>query len=360
MKSRLFPILAAIGLAVVLAPSGAAQPQFPLPQALPYALFERYLEALRQDSHIPGLSVAIIRNGQIGYVGGFGREDIGHGIAASPDTPYPIGGLTQAISSLLVGICIDRHLVVIDRPIRDFSASFPIAAAKVRDVLAHASEGAPEGRYRYDPGLYASLTSVVDDCSKEPYRKFLADEIIETFALARSVPGLDLQDLSNPARQIFETRFLARYDDILRRLAVPYRVDRLGNATETDYSRPPLDASDGMVSSVYDLARLDAKLDGGNPVSVNTLNLMSSAANFGAGALPTGLGWFVQTTSNERLVWQFSLLPDASSGIWLRIPAKHLTLILLANSGGLTSGLNLERGDVTASPFVRIFLGLFL
>jgi CubicO group peptidase (beta-lactamase class C family) len=361
MKSRLYLLAAASGLTVALASSGAAQPQLPLPQTLPYSIFERYLEALRQEGGIPGLSAAIIRNGQIGWVGGFGREDIGRAIPASPDTPYPIAGITQAISSLLIGICVDRNLLKVDDPIRDWAVAFPEPAATVRNVLAHGSDGAPTGRYRYDPALYSMLTHVIDDCGDKPYRRFLADEIIERFGLARSVPGIDITDASNiAARQLFEPGRLSRFEDIVRRIAVPYRVDRFGNATASQYPSRSIDAATGMVSSVYDLARLDAYLDGGVPVSLKTLNDLSTTANFGAGPLPTGLGWFVQTSSNERLVWQFGLIPDAGSGIWLRIPGKRLTLILLANSAGLTSGLNLEQGDVTVSPFVKIFLRLFL
>ncbi|MGH9383069.1 MAG: serine hydrolase domain-containing protein [Vicinamibacterales bacterium] len=358
MKSRLSRIAAAVGLAVTLAWSGAAQPQFP--QTLPYAIFERYVEALRQEGGIPGLSAAIIRNGQIGWIAGFGREDIGRAIPASPDTPYVIGGITQAISALLLGICVDRHLLEVDDPIRRWALTFPESAASVRNVLAHASEGAPTGRFRYDPALYSALTHVVDACSEKPYRQFLADEIIERFGLARSVPGIDITDASNVARQLFEPGRLSRFDDVVRRLAVPYRVDRFGSATASQYPSRSIDAATGMVASVYDLARLDAALDVGVPVSLKTLNDMWSAASFGAGSLPTGLGWFVQTSFNERLVWQFGLLPDAGSGIWLRVPGKRLTLILLANSPGLATGLNLEQGDVTVSPFVKIFLRLFL
>jgi CubicO group peptidase (beta-lactamase class C family) len=364
MKSRLFPIAAAISLTVLLAPSGAAQVQFPVPQpqALPYALFERYVEALRQEGGIPGLSAAIVRNGQVGWTAGFGREDLAKAIPASPDTPYPIAGLTQAISSVLIGICVDRHALEdeVDAPIRKWVPTFPEAQATVRHVLAHASDGAPSPRYRFDPGLFANLTPVVDACGKKPYRVFLADEVIERFGLARSVPGLDIGDVSNAARQGFDQGRLNRFDDILKRLAVPYRVDRNGKATASEYPSRSIDASTGMVASAYDLARFDAALGEAVPVSAKTLNDMSTAVNFGSGTLPTGLGWFVQTSSNERLVWQFGFIPDVGSSIWLRVPGKRLTLILLANSGGLTSGLNLERGDITASPFARIFLSLFL
>jgi hypothetical protein len=40
------------------------------------------------------------------------------------------------------------------------------------------------------------------------------------------------------------------------------------------------------------------------------------------------------------------------------VPARGITLILLANSDGLTKPFALATGDVTASPFVRLFLAL--
>jgi hypothetical protein len=42
------------------------------------------------------------------------------------------------------------------------------------------------------------------------------------------------------------------------------------------------------------------------------------------------------------------------------IPNRGLTLILLANSAGLTKGFNLAAGDVGVSPFAKAFLGTFL
>ena len=41
-------------------------------------------------------------------------------------------------------------------------------------------------------------------------------------------------------------------------------------------------------------------------------------------------------------------------------PRRGLTLILLANSQGLTRSLNLSAGDISVSPFARVFLGIFL
>jgi hypothetical protein len=75
---------------------------------------------------------------------------------------------------------------------------------------------------------------------------------------------------------------------------------------------------------------------------------------------PTGLGWFVQPYNGERLVWHFGYEPDAYSSLILKIPSKRLTLILLANSDGLSAPFDLSRGDVTSSLFALTFLRLFL
>jgi hypothetical protein len=51
---------------------------------------------------------------------------------------------------------------------------------------------------------------------------------------------------------------------------------------------------------------------------------------------------------------------NASSSLVVTVPGRGLTLILLANSQGLVRPYPLAQGDVTASPFARIFLSLFV
>ena len=49
---------------------------------------------------------------------------------------------------------------------------------------------------------------------------------------------------------------------------------------------------------------------------------------------------------------------NASSALVLTLPARGITLILVANSDGLAKPASLAAGDVTVSPFARVFLGL--
>jgi len=43
----------------------------------------------------------------------------------------------------------------------------------------------------------------------------------------------------------------------------------------------------------------------------------------------------------------------------IMLPRRGLTLILLANSQGLARPFPLSAGDVTVSPFARLFLSIF-
>jgi CubicO group peptidase (beta-lactamase class C family) len=79
-----------------------------------------------------------------------------------------------------------------------------------------------------------------------------------------------------------------------------------------------------------------------------------------AGSMPTGLGWFVQNYNGQTLYWQFGNTPGAYSSLILKVPSRHLTLILLANSDGLSAPFALQDGDVTSSLFAKTFLRLFV
>ena len=56
-----------------------------------------------------------------------------------------------------------------------------------------------------------------------------------------------------------------------------------------------------------------------------------------------GYGWFVQQPCNgKKVVWHFGLEPNAFSSLVVKVPSDGLTLILLANSDGLTAPFRRE------------------
>jgi CubicO group peptidase (beta-lactamase class C family) len=367
MKTRLFFAALAIGTLIFPAGRGAAQD-------FPYQVFERYVEPLAQQIGMPGLSAVIVRNNRVEWHRGYGFSDVENRTTTEVGTLYPVGGVTQAVTAALIGICADRFGQFgfdIERPIRLYAPAFPHNVS-IRHVLAHASES----RFRYDPAAYAALTAVVqhEDCMGMPYRVAAATEIFDRTVevlgrvgpmMPSAVPGLDLARSDGPPALLFESRVVSVYQSLLRSVAVPYRIDRNGRHTRSEYSSAGFDAASGLVASAYDLASFETALDRGIPLSRSTLNQMWSNAlvvdgNSARIATPTGLGWFVQNAGGEPLVWTFGHIPDASSALILKMPRKNLTLIMLSNSDGLANGYNFEQGDVTTSPFVKVFLRLFI
>jgi CubicO group peptidase (beta-lactamase class C family) len=185
--------------------------------------------------------------------------------------------------------------------------------------------------------------------------------LFEPLTMRDSVPGRDLEDRDSLARPSFTPAQLERYEQALTRLAIPYRVDSRRRTSRSEMPPKRLDASIGLVSSAQDLGKYVAALhDNGRLLESSTLETMWSNQTATGATRPTGLGWFVQQYNGERLVWHFGLVPDAYSSLILHIPGKKLTLVLLANSDGLSAPFDLAQGDVTRSVFALAFLRLFV
>ena len=173
-----------------------------------------------------------------------------------------------------------------------------------------------------------------------------------------SVPGADV--VRAPLSLEFAPSAVARYSDALGRLATPYSVDAKNHATPSSYSASTLTPGAGLISTVLDLEQFDLGEKRGVLLRPDTAAMAWTPPLNAAGqSLPHGIGWFVQTYNGEPVVWQFGVGDNASSSLILSVPKRGTTLILLANSQGLSRPFALAQGNVTVSPFARLFLDLF-
>ena len=330
------------------------------PTASQVALFERYLDALRDRARIPGLSAAIVFQRRIVWEAGLGYQDLERRIAARPDTPYRIASLTKTFTSTLLMDCLDRRTVDLDSPISRYTSVIPEAGATVRHLLSHTSQAPPGPAFNYDGNRFGALTAVVDDCTGQPFRQALATRVLDRLAMRDSVPGQDLETPTAPVAALFDAPTLARYKAVIERLARPYTLDSRGRVVAADYPPRGINASAGLISTVRDLANYDAAIDARLLVSPAAQQLAWTNFVTPAGvALPHALGWFSQPYGGTRLVWHYGYWAQFSA-LYLKVPDRELTLILLANSGELSAPFPLGRGDVTKSTFARTFLRMFV
>ena len=347
----------AVSLLAMFEPRPSAQSLFPTQPSLTFSLFERYLEALRQQAGIPGLSALVLQDGVIVWERGFGRADIDRALEPTSLTPFQIGGLSQAMgATLFLKKCGDENFGTPNDPLSLWLPGFSERATTVTQLLGHV---APIGGYKYDLARVSAVTPAVEACSGLPYQQLVAEDIFSRLGLADSVPGSALGTPTLEDVRQFGTNNLLRYQVTLSRAAKGYKVDTRGRWTRTDLPPGRANAATGLISTARDLAKFDAGLRYNILLQPETQLKMWTPIGSG---FPTGLGWFVQTYNGIPVVWQFGSVPDAFSSLMLKLPTRGLTLILLANSDGLNPPLQaLEKtGDVNASFFARAFLRMYV
>jgi len=134
MNSRLL----ALSLVIATAPLVHAED-------LTIATIRKKIEAARKAGNVPGLSVAIVKDGKVIFSEGFGYQDVQKRRRATADTVYEIGSTTKAFTALLATQAAQEgKLSLSDRPIKylpKFRLKDSAANAKItlEDMLSHRS-----------------------------------------------------------------------------------------------------------------------------------------------------------------------------------------------------------------------------
>ena len=334
------------------------------PTALPptrdqlLALFSAYFETLRTQAGIPGLAAAVVGDSDVLWAQPFGQQDLGTSTATRADTPFHLNGLTQLVTASMVLQCADQNRVNLDSPIGVYTPSSPDASATIAQVLTHTSVVGDVLTFNYNVTRLDALKFVVETCSATTFRQAFRGTL-ERLGMMDSVPGPDAASPSLPTADVASPAAAARYLSVLGRLATPYSVSNQLFPTRSQYNVQTLAGGNGLISNVLDFAKFDLAIRQHVFFSGDTLaNAWRNPVNKFGQLLPHGMGWFVQTYNGEPVVWQYGIDPDASSSLVVTLPNRNVTLILLANSDGLGKPASLSAGDITVSPFARVFLGL--
>jgi CubicO group peptidase (beta-lactamase class C family) len=353
MRRRWFSVLTAAMLFFCV----PAQAQ----QGIVYEVFGAYLDSLRDQAGIPGLAAALVDSNGIVWERGYGRQDVANVVATRTDTPFHADGLTQIFTSAMALRCAEERRLSLDDRIGDFRVETAEPDATVRQLLTHTS-GAPESlAFAYRPERLDPLWRVLRTCTVDSYRESLAN-LFKRLAMIDSVPGANILSIVPPAEGVPFPEDVERYAAVLQRRAAPYAVDERRRSSRSAYSETSamLTPSSGVITTVRDLAKFDLALKQEILLERGTLDHAWSTPAANGVPLPHGTGWFVQTYNGEKVVWQFGMSENASSSLLITLPNRGLTLILMANSDGLVKLYSPANGDITLSPFARLFLNVFV
>jgi CubicO group peptidase (beta-lactamase class C family) len=322
--------------------------------------FEQQLDQLRTLLKIPGLSAAIVRNQELVWAKGLGFADREKGVPATPDTPYHVASLTKTFAAILILRLVEQGKLNLEEKASRYSADVGGDRIAIRHLLSHTSEGTPGERFHYAGDPYWCLTEVIEKTSGKSFRESMIATFLEPLHMARSVPGHDMLTEGDRWTDRLGKDTIRRYREALNDLARPYHLYGSEVVANPPYPAYALNAMAGLISTVCDLAKYDAALDRHRFLRPQTQErAWTPAVSNGGQALPHGLGWFVQRYRGVKLVWHYGYWPDAFSALLLKVPERNLTLILLANSDGLSAPFY-DDWRAETSAFASCFLRLFV
>ncbi len=136
---RLWPATCVLVVGAAAGPGFAADP----PVKYDQAAVDRVVAEALERWEVPGVAVAIVRDGETVCLKGYGTKRVGADDPVTPDTLFPLASCTKAFTSTLEAMLADEGKLGWDDPVRKhlpaFHLSDPNADALVtlRDLLSH-------------------------------------------------------------------------------------------------------------------------------------------------------------------------------------------------------------------------------
>ncbi len=134
------------------------------------------MEQKRQEFHIPGMALAVVKDDRLIYARGFGMSDLENQVPVNPKTVFAIGSTTKAFTSALAAMMVEEGKMDWDDPITKYLPFMKLAvesdnpddAATIRDMLSHQT-GFARMSLLWAGGLDSRREILQDAVNAEPY-----------------------------------------------------------------------------------------------------------------------------------------------------------------------------------------------
>jgi len=269
-------------------PANAQQQANSRPQANLPANLDHYIDTILRTFNVPGISLAIVKDGKLLLAKGYGVKRTGHPEKIDEHTLFPIASNTKAFTAMALAILVDEGKLKWDDPVIDhlpwFRMSDPWVTMEmtIRDLLVHHS-GIPafagdillfppstytrreilekvkkiplvnsfRTTYAYDNILYVAAGEVISNVSHMDWEDFIRKKILDKMGMTESISRFStLRQANNTATGHI------RNTQAPGILAVDHYIEQeIGDAA---------DPAGGICSNAVDMGKwLRAQLDSG-------------------------------------------------------------------------------------------------
>jgi len=128
----------ALTLVLLTTPSAVAAQQAP-------PKFDAYVQRVMQTFTVPGLSVAIVKDGNVVLAKGYGVRRMGEAAAVDAQTRFGIASNTKLFTATALAVLVEEGKVEWDKPVIDYLPAFAMSdpyvtrELTIRDLLVHRS-----------------------------------------------------------------------------------------------------------------------------------------------------------------------------------------------------------------------------
>jgi CubicO group peptidase (beta-lactamase class C family) len=288
------------------------------------AKVDAYVNGEMRAEKIPGLALAIVRDGKIVKSQGYGLANLELDVAVKPETIFQTGSVGKQFTATAVMMLVEEGKIHLDHPIGKYLPDSPASWSNVtvRNLLTHTSgvpdyesdslakKGAAFINLRNDyteDELFAKFSGLPLDFPPGSKWSYSNSGYVLLGILIHKVAGQFYGDLLQ--ERIFQplgmtsTRIISEADIIPNR-AAGYRLVN-GEIKNQEWVSPMLNttADGALYTSVLDMAKWDAALYTEKLLKKGSLDQMWSAVRLNDGkTAPYGFGWDVTQVNGHRLI----------------------------------------------------------
>jgi len=312
---------------------------------------DEYVQSEMAKQRIPGLSIAVVKNGEVIKAKGYGFANIELKVAASPETIYQSGSVGKQFTSAAVMLLVEEGKIGLDDPITKYFEGSPDTwkDITVRHLLTHTAgvknySGA-DFNYRLDyteDDLVKKAASFPLDFQPGEKWSYSNTGYILLGILIRKVTGKFYGDFLK--ERVFgplgmTTARVITEEDIVPNRADGYRIAK-GEWKNQQYVSPALNttADGSLYLTVLDMAKWDGALYGEKLLKKSSLDRIWTPVKLNSGKTQNyGFGWGFGKIRDHRIIEHGGAWQGFTTHI-VRFADDKLTVIVLTNLAGANPG----------------------
>ncbi len=352
--------------ALTLLVCASARPQTPGPVDINATLaqLDAYVQSSMEKTNVPGLAVAVVYQGRVVFLKGYGVRKLGDPAKVDPDTVFEIASVSKPIASTIMASLVGQGIIHWDDRVQALDPHFALSDASataqvtLRDLFSHRS-GLPTGAGDVLEDLGYSRPEILQRIRFVPlasplrggyhYSNFGLTEAAIAAALRTGKTWEELADqqLYNKIGMRSTSSRYSDYENNPNKAALHYLQDgvyRNWFQREADSESP----AGGVSSNVRDLANfMELQLAGGvfegrqvvDKAALDETHKPQMCRDAVAPVPPAtckdgfyGLGWNVSRDDEGELTLSHSGAFDLGTGTAMYLlPSRQLGIVVLTN-----------------------------